>query len=167
MTEQLVSFFVDHLGGTLAAQGIVFVVSLFPILELRGGILAGYALGVSLLESFPIAFVGNILPIPFILILINAIFRWMKKTPLAGLVNRIEKRTLAKKTQIERFGYFGLYLFVAIPLPGTGAWTGALLSCLLNMQKGKSFLAILLGVLTAGIIVSILSYGLLASLGIG
>ena len=108
MTEQLVSFFVDHLGGLVAAQGIVFVVSLFPILELRGGILAGYALSVPLLQSFPIAFVGNILPIPFILILINAIFRWLKKTPLAGLVNRIEKRTLAKKRQIERFGYFGL-----------------------------------------------------------
>ena len=167
MTEQLVDFFIQHLGGNMATEGIVFLVSMLPILELRGGILAGYLLDLPLTESFLIAFVGNILPIPFILILINAIFRWLKKTPLRKLVDWIERKTLSKKDQIEKYGYLGLLLFVGVPLPGTGAWTGALLSCLLHMKKGRSFIAILLGVLLAGLIVTIFSYGLLASLGIG
>ena len=87
MTEQLVDFFIQHLGGNMATEGIVFLVSMLPILELRGGILAGYLLNLPLTESFLIAFVGNILPIPFILILINAIFRWLKKTTLRKLMD--------------------------------------------------------------------------------
>lgn len=167
MAENLVQFFIEHLGGLISKELIVFVISLFPILELRGGIIAAYAMGIDLLPAFAISYIGNILPIPFILMLITAIFRLLKKTPMHSIVEKIEKKALSKSDQIEKYGYLGLFLFVAIPLPGTGGWTGALLAVLLNMNRKKSFLVIALGVFTAGIIVSIFSFGLLKAIGIG
>ncbi|MCI8341828.1 MAG: small multi-drug export protein [Firmicutes bacterium] len=167
MAENLVNFFIERLGGTVSREIIVFIISLFPILELRGGIIAAYALGMELLPSFVIAYIGNIIPIPFILMLIAAIFKLLKKTPFKKIVEKIEKKALSKSGQIEKYGYFGLFLFVAIPLPGTGGWTGALLAVLLGMNRKKSFLVIALGVFTAGIIISALSFGLFSAIGIG
>lgn len=160
MAEKLVSFFIEHLGGVFSKEIIVFIVSLFPILELRGGIIAGYALGLPLGENFLIAYIGNLLPIPFILLFIKFIFKLLKKTRFKNIILKLENKSMGKSEKIQKYGYFGLFLFVAIPLPGTGAWTGALIASLLNMDIKKSFIAIALGVLCAGIIISLLSYGL-------
>lgn len=166
MTEALVNFFIDSFGGltslTFGKELLIFIISLFPILELRGGLIAAALLDVDAIVSFIICFIGNILPIPFILLFITPIFSKLKKTKLlSGLVAKIENKANSKKAQIEKYKYWGLLLFVGIPLPGTGAWTGALIACMLEMDKKKSFLTIMAGVLMAGIIMMILSFGIL------
>ena len=113
-----------------------------------------------------IAYIGNILPIPFILLFIRYIFKVLKKTPMRRVVEWCERRAEQKSEQIRKYAYWGVFLFVAVPLPGTGAWMGALISALLGMDPKKTFPVIMLGVLTAGIIVSVLSFGLLGSLGL-
>ena len=144
---------------------IVFIISLMPILELRGGLIAATLLGLNGLKSFIICFIGNIIPIPFILWLITPIFNYLKKTKLFnGLVTKLENKAISKKDQIEKLEYIGLMLFVGIPLPGTGAWTGCLIAALLNMNKKKAMLYAILGVTLAGIIMMILSYGILDNL---
>ncbi len=141
---------------------ITFLISMIPLLELRGSILvAGSILRLKFIQSYIIAVIGNMLPIPFILLFIKHIFAWMKKSKhLHALPDWLEKKAMSKSAQIEKYGYFGLYLFVAIPLPGTGAWTGSLLSVLLGLKSKKSFFCILLGVMTAGIVMSALSFGI-------
>jgi len=144
---------------------IVFIISLMPILELRGGLIAAALLGLNGLKSFIICFIGNIIPIPFILWLITPIFNYLKKTKLFnGLVTKLENKAISKKDQIEKLEYIGLMLFVGIPLPGTGAWTGCLIAALLNMNKKKAMLYAILGVTLAGLIMMILSYGILDNL---
>ncbi|MPN47065.1 hypothetical protein SDC9_194665 [bioreactor metagenome] len=91
----------------------------------------------------------------------------LEKTPLRNFVTWCENKANAKSDQIRKYEYWGIFLFVAVPLPGTGAWMGALISALLNLDPKKSFPVIVLGVITAGIIVSILSFGLLGRLGLG
>ena len=141
---------------------IIFIISLMPILELRGGLIAATLLGLSGLKSFLICFIGNIIPIPFILWLITPIFNWLKKTKLfSGIVNKLESKAMRKKEQIEKLQYLGLMLFVGIPLPGTGAWTGCLIAAMLGMNKKKAMLYAVLGVVMAGIIMMGLSYGIL------
>lgn len=167
MTESIVPWFVEHLGGFVSREVIVFIVSLLPILELRGGILAGYAMGMELLPTFIIAFIGNILPIPFILCFIHFIFKVLKKTPLRGFVFWCENKAISKSDSIKKYAYWGVFLFVAIPLPGTGAWMGALIASMLGMDGKKVFPVIAAGVLVAGILVTILSFGLLKAIGIG
>ena len=157
MAETIANWFVTTFEGTLAREWIVFLVSLLPILELRGGIIAGFAMNMEWLPTFIIAYIGNILPIPFILLFIRYIFK---------VVKWCERRAEQKSEQIRKYAYWGVFLFVAVPLPGTGAWMGALISALLGMDPKKTFPVIMLGVLTAGIIVSVLSFGLLGSLGL-
>ena len=109
-------------------------------------------------ESFIICFIGNILPIPFILLLINKIFEWLKKIPgVQKPIIWLEQKTLKKRDKIDKYGVWGLLLFVAIPLPGTGAWTGSLLASLLNLDRKKSFGVISMGVLIATILMLIIS----------
>lgn len=144
---------------------IIFIISLLPILELRGGLIAATLLGLNGLSSFIICFLGNIIPIPFILWLITPLFDKLKRTKLfSGMVNKLENMALNKKEQIEKYQYLGLMFFVGIPLPGTGAWTGCLIASLLDMDKKKATLYSILGVLMAGIIMMILSYGVLDNL---
>ncbi|MBU5463317.1 COG2426 family protein [Anaerotignum sp. MSJ-24] len=164
MTEQLAGWFVNNLGGVLRPEVIVFIVSLLPILELRGGILVGFLLGMKLAPSFIIAFIGNIIPVPFILMFIKFIFKKLKKTRMKGFIEKIENKAMSKSDQVQKYAYLGLLLFVGIPLPGTGAWTGSLIAALLEMDMKKSFGIIVLGVIMAGIIISILSYGVLGSI---
>ena len=164
MTEQLAGWFVNNLGDVLRPEVIVFIVSLLPILELRGGILVGFLLGMDLLPSFIIAFIGNIIPVPFILMFIKFIFKKLKKTRMKGFIEKIENKAMSKSDQIQKYAYLGLFLFVCIPLPGTGAWTGSLIAALLEMDNKKSFVIIVLGVIMAGIIISIFSYGVLGSI---
>jgi len=147
----------------VSPQIINFLIAMIPILELRGSIIiAGGILKLPLIQTYITAVLGNMLPIPFILIFIKKIFALMKQNKyLRGFPDWCEKHAMKHSEQIEKYGYFGLYLFVAIPLPGTGAWTGSLIATLMNLKTGKSLLAIFLGVLTAGVIISLLSFGLI------
>lgn len=166
MAQGLVDGILGMFGGFASTpfgkEIIVFVVSLLPILELRGGLLAAGALNLSPFIAYPIAIVANLLPIPFILMFLTPIFNWMKKTKLfRGVVEKLEKKAEKNKSKFEKEEFIALVLFVGIPLPGTGAWTGALVASVLGMNKKKAMLAITLGVLMASVIMMALSYGLL------
>ena len=138
---------------------ITFLVSMLPIVELRGGIPVAAVLGIDFLPALVLCILGNLLPIPFILLLIIPIFNWMKTTRLFNpLVTKLESKTLSKRDKLEKGEFWGLMLFVGIPLPGTGAWTGALLAALLGIKFKKAIVAIILGVLIAAAIMSILFY---------
>lgn len=148
----------------LTAHGIpdelvVFIISLMPVLECRLGMFTAIVLlQMNTFKGFLISFIGNIIPIPFILLLINWIFEIFKKIPvLKNIVLWLEDRTLKKRDKIDKYGIWGLLLFVAIPLPGTGGWTGALLASLLKLDKKKSFGIISIGVFIAGLIMTVLS----------
>lgn len=144
---------------------LVFIISCLPILELRGGLIAAALLKLSPITSYIIAIIGNILPIPFILWLITPIFNWLRKRKgLAKIVEKLENKALSKKDALEKGEFIGLLLFVGIPLPGTGAWTGSMLAALLGMDKKKALLAILLGVFLASIIMMFVSFGILGSI---
>lgn len=169
MAESLVEFFLGIFGGLTSLKYgkelIVFIISLMPILELRGGLIAAALLGLDVVPAFIICLIGNILPLPFILLFITKIFEWMRRWPkLKKLVDKIEKKAMNKKDKIEKAQFWGLLLFVGIPLPGTGGWTGTLIAALLNMDKKKAIIAILLGVLLASLIVGSLSFGLLKAI---
>ena len=136
-----------------------------PILELRGGLIAAALLGVSPWQSYIICIIGNILPVPFILLLINKILEWMRNSKhFIKIAEWLDKKVEKHKGQIEKYGYLGIVLFVGIPLPGTGAWTGSLIASVLEMDKKKTFLAVLIGVFLASIIMMVLSFGLLANI---
>lgn len=166
MAESLVHTFLGLFDGLrsipFGKELIVFLISLMPILELRGGLIAAALLGLNIVPAFIICIIGNLLPIPFILWFITPIFDKLKKTKhLSKFVNKIEKKALSKKDKIEKAEFWGLFFFVGIPLPGTGGWTGSLIASLINMDKKKAMLAITCGVLLAGLIVGSLSFGLL------
>lgn len=166
MTQKLASLMVGLFGGVagslMGKYLIIFILSMIPILELRGGLIAASLLDLPMWQSFLVCFIGNIIPIPFILWLINPIFRKMRNWKHLGkLVVWCESKANSKKDQIENLKYWGLFLFVGVPLPGTGAWTGCLIAALLNMDKKKSMLAAISGVILAGIIMLIFSYGIL------
>lgn len=138
---------------------VVFIISVCPILECRLGMFTAIVLlRMNPFVGFIISFLGNILPIPFILLLINWIFDVLKKVPgINKLVYWLEDKTLKKRDNIDKYGVWGLLIFVAIPLPGTGGWTGALLASLLHLDKKKSFFVISIGVFIAGLIITVLS----------
>ncbi len=166
MTEKVAKIMVGlfgGLGGALVGKYItIFIISLMPILELRGGLIAAKLLGLSAVQSFIICFIGNILPIPIILWLIEPIFKFLRRWSFfERFISWCEKKAHSKKEQIENLKYFGLFLFVGIPLPGTGAWTGCLIASLLGMDKKKCTIAAIGGVILAGIIMLIFSYGVL------
>ena len=165
--NEIAKFLVGIFGGITSVWWgkyiVMFIISLMPILELRGGLIAAALMDAPIIPSFIVCFLGNIIPIPFILWFITSIFDYLKKRgkKLGKLVLKIEKMADSKKEKIERLKYLGLVLFVGIPLPGTGAWTGCLIASLLGMDKKKSCLAAILGVIMAGIIMLIFSYGVL------
>ncbi len=162
--ESLVNFFIELFGGA-GKEVVIFIISLMPILELRGGLLAASLLHVEYVRAAMICVIGNVLPIPIVLLFLEKILDLFEKWKVTKkIVVWLEKKVENKREQIDKYGYFGLALFVGIPLPGTGAWTGSLLAVMLGMNKKKSFLFILIGVLMAAIIMSILSYGILGSI---
>lgn len=166
MAESLATFFVDFFGDKLSSEVIAFIVSMMPILELRGGLIAAKLMDIEFFRAFAICFIGNIVPIPFILLFIRKIFKVLKKNEkIKRLIDKLEVRSLRKADKVQKYRLFGLFLFVAIPLPGTGAWTGALIADLLDMRIKHSFPVIALGVFVAGLIISALSYGLFGLLG--
>ncbi len=167
MTEAIADYLVGIFQGTIPEELIIFLISMMPILELRGGMIAAKLLGVELLRAFVICYIGNILPIPFILLFIRKIFEFLKKFgPTRRLVEKLETKSLSKSEKVKRWRNWGLLAFVAIPLPGTGGWTGALIAALLDIRIRNSFPIIALGVLIANLIMSAFSYGLLGIFGL-
>lgn len=165
LAETMISLFSGLTSLKYGKELIIFIISMIPILELRGGLIAATLLNLKIIPSFIICFIGNIIPIPFILWLITPIFNYLKKTKLfSSMVTKLENRAIKRKDQIEKLQYIGLLLFVGIPLPGTGAWTGCLIAALLNMDKKKAMLYAILGVLMAGLIMLVLSYGILGNI---
>lgn len=140
---------------------MTFLISMVPVIELRGAIPIGVGAGLSPLVAIGVSIVGNLVPVPFIIIFIKKIFAWLRTVnqKLDGLVTRLEKRADAKSVTVQRYAFWGLFILVAIPLPGTGAWTGALVAAMLEMPLKKAFPAIVLGVLGAAVIVSFVTYG--------
>lgn len=161
MKEALINWFVVNLGGKVGKEFIVFLISMVPILELRGGLIAAgpAILDVPMWQAIPICIIGNLIPVPFILLLITKIFDWMKGTKkLKPMVEHLETKAMSKSANIEKYEFWGLVAFVAIPLPGTGAWTGSLIAALLGVRFRKAFPAVVLGVLIAAVIMTVLSY---------
>lgn len=171
MAEKLAKKMVEAFSGLLALTYgkdiIVFIISMTPILELRGGLIAASLLGMDPMEAYIVAIIGNIIPIPFILWLINDILAAMRNSNITFLndfANWLYKKVDKHKGQIEKYGFWGLVLFVGIPLPGTGAWTGCLIAAVLNMDKKKAMLGALLGVFMASIIMMLVSFGVISNL---
>ena len=163
MTETLVQSIIDALGGSVGKEAIVFIISMVPILELRGALLvAGPLLGVPVARAIPLCIIGNIIPVPFILLLITPVFNWMKGTKLfKPMVTKLESKAMSKSDKIEKYEFWGLVLFVGIPLPGTGAWTGSLIAALLGVKFKKAFPAVILGIFMATVSRWFISYVLL------
>lgn len=160
--DSIAIWFGETLGQYVPAELVTFLVSLLPILECRGGIIVGRLLGLPLWSTIFFSVLGNILPIPFILLFIKKIFAWLKPTKLFGkLVCKLEDRAMKKSDALAKGEFLGLLVFVGIPLPGTGAWTGALLASLLGVKIKKASVAILLGIAMATTIVSFIMYGIL------
>ena len=167
MSDVLINWFVTNLGGKVGKELILFIISMVPILELRGGLLAaGPAfLNIPMWRAIPVGIIGNLLPIPFILLLITPIFDWMKGTKrLKPVVEKLEKKAMSQSANIEKYEFWGLVAFVGIPLPGTGAWTGALIAALLGIRFRKAFPAIVIGVCLAACIMTIISYGIVGGI---
>ena len=133
------------------------LIAMIPLIECRGAIPFGIlVLNLPLWEVLPIAILGNILPVPFILLLIRPVINWLKKTRLFHpLAHWIEAKAEKKKDKVIKYSEWGLFLFVAIPIPGTGAWTGALVAALLNLRVRNAFFTILFGMITAGLIMTV------------
>ncbi len=166
MSETIAEYLVNTLGDKFSPEIVSFIVSMLPILELRGGLIAAKLMNVEFFKAFLICYVGNMLPIPFILLFIRKIFNLLKKIPkVESILNKLEARSLRKADGVKKYRLLGLLLFVGIPLPGTGAWTGALIADLLDIRIKHSLPVIAAGVFIAGVIISIFSYGLLGLIG--
>ena len=160
MTETLVQSVIAALSGSVSKEAIVFLISMIPILELRGALLvAGPILGVPVSTAIPLCIIGNIIPVPFILLFITPIFDRLKRTRwLKPKIERLEQKSMGKSDTIKKYEFIGLLLFVGIPLPGTGAWTGSLIASLLDIKFKKAFPAVLAGICLATVIMCIVSY---------
>ena len=143
----------------------IFLISMLPFIELRGAVPVGAALGVPYVVNFLVAVVGNILPVPFILLLLPRMLEILNKFKIfQPMVSWLRKKTEKNSEKINGGAFFGLCLFVAIPFPGTGAWAGSFVAALFNMPRLRSFFMILLGVIICGVIMTLASYGILGFL---
>ena len=144
-------------------QGVIaaFFISMVPIMELRAGIPAGVAAGLNPWQAMLVAVAGNILPVPFALLFLRKILRTLRRTSsrLNRIIARYEQKTLTKAEKVRKYEALGLLLFVAVPLPGTGAWTGAVIASILEIRLKTAVPMILLGLLIAGVIVTSITYG--------
>ena len=171
MADKIVKGIIASLGSFISIpfmkELVVFLISMCPVLELRGGLIAASLFNLNPFVSYIICFIGNVIPIPFILWLttkILSLFRESKFKIFNKIAKWLDLKVEKNKGKIEKYGYLGLILFVGIPLPGTGAWTGCLVASVLEMDKKKSFLASLAGVFLASIIMMILSFGILSNI---
>ena len=163
--QSLVDWYNNSLGSFMPKEIFIFLVSMVPLIELRVGLVIASLLKIPLIKANIICIIGNIIPIPFILLFIKKLFGFMKKhNILKGFIDKLEKRAMKKSEGVEKGEFIFLLLFVGIPLPGTGAWTGSLIASLLEKDIKKASVAIFLGILMAAIIMDIVSYGVIGSI---
>lgn len=158
-------FLVEKLGARLA----VLVCSMIPIIELRGAIPLGAFLELPWWQSFLFSILGNMIPVPFILFFIQKIIAWMQNSRIrlfASVGGWLVRKAEKNRARIEKYSFWGVALFVAIPLPITGAWTGSLVAATIGMHRGKALLSALLGVMIAGTIMTLASYGVVAAFSV-
>ncbi len=138
-------------------------IGMLPVLEIRGAIPVGVAAGLDPWSAFFVGFVGNMLPVPFLILLTRKIIEWMKKHHILDkLTSFLERKGSQKAQTVQKYSFWGLFILVAIPLPGTGAWTGALVASLLDMRLKRALPAIAMGVIVAGLIVLLATYGVVS-----
>ena len=155
-------YLMQWLTETMAGEFLLTrLVSMVPVIELRGGIPFGVAAGLPVWMAMLAAIIGNMIPVPFIIVYIRRIFQWMRRRMprFGGMIDKLEAKAHLKGQKVQKYQYFGLALFVAIPLPGTGAWTGALAAAFLDMRLRKALPSIVAGVAVAGVVVSAITYG--------
>ena len=165
MLDSIVNAIRDFFLETVGRELCVFFCSMIPIIELRGAIPMGALFGLPWWQSYLLSLLGNMLPIPFILLFIKAVLKWMTNSKikffnkLAGWLNRkVEKN----RDKIAKYSFWGVYFFVAVPLPVTGAWTGSLVAAMIDMKFWKALLSCLFGVMIAGVVMTLISYGAVA-----
>lgn len=161
MVEAIQTFFLETVGKELC----VFFCSMIPIIELRGAIPLGFALGLPWWQSYALSVLGNMLPVPFILLLIKGMIGWMSRSKINffnKVANFLLRKVEKKRAQIEKYSFWGVAIFVGVPLPVTGAWTGSLVAAMIDMKFWKALLSAFIGVLIAGVIMTLISYGALA-----
>ena len=146
---------------TITSVLYIVMISMVPVIELRGAIPVGLAMGLPFWTTFIAAFIGNLIPVPFLILFTRKVFEWLRRKSnlLERFVSKLEAKAASKEDLLKKYELLGLCILVAIPLPGTGAWTGSLVSAVFDIRLKHAFPAIALGVLIAGIIVSIVSYG--------
>lgn len=149
----------ELIGSTLSRELVVIILSALPITELRGALPVGIRLfQLPWYQAFPLAVIGNMLPVPFLLLFLQSLFKTIRRTdPGRRLVNSLLSHTRRHAAIVEKYGIIGLMLLVAVPLPGTGAWTGSMVAFLLGLSWHRALLSITVGVLVSGIIVTALS----------
>ena len=165
LAQSIVAFIISIFGVNAGKVIGIFFISLLPVIELRGSIPIGYYQGLPWYTNMITSIIGNILPVPFILLFVVKVFEFMKKRNImVNVIEKIEKRAMSRSESIANKEFLGLMLFVAIPFPGTGAWTGALSAALLQFDRKKSFVYIFIGVLIAASLVTLGVYGVIGSL---
>lgn len=165
MAESIATWFATTFEG-LPHELIIFLVSMIPVVELRGGLILAPIFGMNIWKAILICLAGNIVPVPIILLFITKIFSWLKTTRLLkGFAEKLEAKAMNKSEKIARYEFWGLVLFVGIPLPGTGAWTGCLIAALLGIRFKKAFPAVIIGLLIATTIMCTITYGIPALFG--
>ena len=150
----------------LSLELTVLLTAALPVVELRGAIPVGLSLGMSPLHAAVVAFAGSMIPVPFLLMGTRPVFGYLRTTLFfRGLVHRLTDSSFGNRAKVQRYGLWGLFLLVAIPLPGTGVWSGSLVAALLDLQFKRAFVAILVGNLIAGILIVGVSLGLFKVIG--
>ena len=171
MVEKIVKFILSAFAGLtalpLGKQAIVFIISLMPVLELRGGLIAAALLKMDPVQSYIISMIGNIIPVPFILLFFDSLLQWMRKSRFSAFrafTGWVDRRVEKNRGQIEKYGFWGLAIFVGIPLPGTGAWTGCMIASVLHMNRREAFKSVMIGIIIASVIMMLVSFGLISSI---
>ncbi len=154
----------EWLNNSISGEFVMtMLVSMLPVVELRGGIPFGVGVGLSLPLAVTASVIGNMLPVPFLVLFTRRVFQWLRDhlPKLDGFIRALENRAQSKMAVVKKYRFWGLLILVAIPLPGTGAWTGALVAAVMNLRLKMSFLAIFGGVIIAAAIVSLVTLGII------
>lgn len=159
--DEFINYIANTFGNSNLKSLVVFFISILPIIEAKGGLLAASLMNIPVYFGVPIALLGNVFPVPFLMLFLKSVMKWMSKYKIFNkflkiLYNKVNK----KKETIEKYAYWGLWFFVAIPLPGTGAYTGSLIASCLNMDTKKSTFVILFGTLCSVLVLAVIYYGL-------
>ena len=160
ITEKFALWFESLFSEGVGGEIIAFLASMLPIIECRGGMIIAKSFQINFFKAFALCYIGNMIPMPFILLLIKKIFAFMKKhNILPGFIEKLEGKTDKNREKVLRYKQWGLLAFIAIPLPGTGGWTGSLFAALLDIDFKKALPIVAIGVFIADLIMSLVTYG--------